>query len=370
MPNEMLISQTIAYSGPKWNTYKYCLIDQTHQMLPSIYRFCNELLPENCTQNAGIAMESHCHWYKYRAERAAGYKSVWERIETPKDLNNTAHTYMEGAFRRYVKCMHSDIVIRAIKHCIPLAKEHCQSSPVIAAKILRVNLWNLDTIIDGHADWKVVHQIRDPRGVLVSQRASTIMTVYSEGSIISESHILCDKMLNDTRSFKLYNDSHPGQYLQVKYEDYADAPVPTVKHIYSHIGSDVNERLVNAIIDLTSAKNDSSPMDQYRKNSSATARKWTTKITSIEKKWIDKTCSDFYKETGYPEYVKLNTHVHRGSNSLERLGDKSLELFDRVSALRNRNSAMRNSKFGSQSTNLRIGNFSQRYVFNHFPGIL
>ena len=314
MPNEMLLSQTVAYSGSKWDVYKHCLFTKTNERLPSIYRSCLEHLPYNCTQNAGIALANHCHWYKYHAEVSAGYTSVWEHMEEPSHLDYHSHIYMKQAFDRYVQCMHSPKVTSALKYCIPKIKEQCESSSIIAAKILRLNLWSLGTILEDHSDWKVVHQIRDPRGVLISQRSSTIMTTFSRGSIIAESSILCDKMLNDTRSFKLYNSTRPRQYMLVKYEEYADEPVEIAEKIYSHLGTEANEDVVNAILELTHASHDSSAMDQHRKNSSETARKWTTKMTSLEKKWIDKTCFDFYTESGYPEDVKLR------SESRERNG--------------------------------------------------
>ena len=317
LPHEMLLSQTIANSGSKWNTYKHCLIDETNEKLPSIYRDCLNFLPHNCTQIAGTAMESHCHWYKYQAEISSGYESVWEYMEKPQNLNPSYDASMKQAFSRYVNCIHSPDVTSALKYCIPKIKKQCQSSSIIAAKILRVNIWNLDFILNDHPDWKVVHQIRDPRGILISQRSSGIMTKYSQGSIIAESSILCDKMLNDTKSFKLYNNTHQSQYMLVKYEDYADAPMQTAQNIYSHIGSEVNEEVIFAIKELTHASHDSGAMDQRRKNSSETARKWTTKMTSIEKKWIDKSCSDFYKESGYREDVNLRPMSYRPISFVE-----------------------------------------------------
>ena len=323
MPHEMVLSQTIAHSGSKWDPYKHCLIGQTNEMLPSIYRHCLQFIPYNCTQIAGTAMESHCHWYKYQAEISSGYESVWEYMEKPKNLNPSLDRFMKQAFSRYVNCIHSPEVTSAVNYCIPRIKEQCQSSSIIAAKILRVNIWNLDVILEGHPDWKVVHQIRDPRGVLISQRSSGIMTTYSKGSIIAESSILCDKMLNDTRSLKLYNRTHQSQYMLVKYEDYADAPVQTAQKIYSHIGSEATSEVIEAIMELTHASHDSGAMDQRRKNSSATARKWTTKMTSIEKKWIDKSCSDFYKESGYREDVKLRSEFHRPNRFMDDPGHRN-----------------------------------------------
>ena len=343
MAHEMVLSQTIAHSGSKWDPYKQCLIEQTNEMLPSIYRHCLQYIPHNCTQIAGTAMENHCHWYKYQAEISSGYESVWEYMEKPKNLNPSRDRFMKQAFSRYVNCIHSPAVTSAVNYCIPRIKEQCQSSSIIAAKILRVNIWNLDVILDDHPDWKVVHQIRDPRGVLISQRSSGITTTYSKGSIIAESSILCDKMLNDTRSLKLYNRTHQSQYMLVKYEDYADAPVQTAQKIYSHIGSEATSEVIDAIMELTHASHDSGAMDQRRKNSSATARKWTTKMTSIEKKWIDKSCSDFYKESGYREDVKLRSQFYRANRFMNDPGQRNSRDWLQDSNAQNR---IRNDEIG------------------------
>ena len=294
-------------------------------------------------------MESHCHWYKYQAEISSGYESVWEYMEKPQNLNPSYDASMKQAFSRYVNCIHSPDVTSALKYCIPKIQKQCQSSSIIAAKILRVNIWNLDFILNDHPDWKVVHQIRDPRGILISQRSSGIMTKYSKGSIIAESNILCDKMLNDTRSFKLHKNTHQGQYMLVKYEDYADAPVQTAQEIYSHIGSEVNDEVILAIKELTHASHDSGAMDQRRKNSSETARKWTTKMTSIEKKWIDKSCSDFYKESGYREDVNLRPMFYRPISFVDDLRGRNGRDWLQDYHTQNR---IRNGEFGAHRVNV------------------
>lgn len=318
MPIEMFLSQTITYSGQKWSNYKNCINSQTHQRIPDHYRQCQSLLPTNCTRNAAVAMANHCDWYKYEAERNAGYTSVWDYFEKPGSLENSSHTYMQNGFKNYVDCIHSRKIETAVRNCIPIVKKQCLSSSVIAAKVLRVHMWDFMSSLYEHPEWKVVHQIRDPRGVLMSQRATGILTRYSKGSIIAESSILCDKMLNDSQAFRLYNSTYPGQLLQVKYEDYADAPVQTVAKIYSHIGENVHPNVIKEIIDLTSAKRDTGSMDQHRVNSSSTARKWTEKMTSLEKKYIDVSCRNFYKETGYPEFVKLRTKLRSEDHSSAR----------------------------------------------------
>ncbi len=273
--------------------------------LSNHYRHCSSQLPFNCTSIAGTAMESQCHWYKYQAEVEAGYSSVWDYADPPV-YQGPQDAYMRAAFRTYVKCLHDSRIARIVDECLPYAKSQCQASSVVTTKILRMNIRDLRPVLDHHPDWKVVHQIRDPRGLLISERAAGILTRYSQKSIIAEASIVCDKMLNDSVAVRQLSKTHPNQLTWVKYEDYADAPLKIVEKIYGHIGVETNEFVITGIKELTHSAYDAHAMDQHRKNSSATAHKWTSKMTSLEKKYIDRKCMGLYQETGYPVDVKLN----------------------------------------------------------------
>ena len=320
LPNEMFMSETVMWSGPKWNAYRNCLsrylLRNTSKNvnkraikfnLELQYMRCLKRLPHTCTQEAGVALENKCHLYKYQAERFAGYASIWDflGVVNPVEHHDTHRWYMQRVFTEYTKCIHSANIESGLKHCLPLATQQCKSSSIIATKLLRLNVDDLKIILKEHPPWKLVHQIRDPRAVLISQRESHIKSTNANGSITVESRVVCDKMLNDARSLKLMEQNNPNQTLLMKYEDYADAPIPTARKIYSHMGLSLDQTVISAITSLTNAKNDSGAMYQLRINSSATARKWMTKITRFEKGQIDQIRAMMYEVCRYPTDVSL-----------------------------------------------------------------
>ncbi len=250
-------------------------------------------------------MKHKCHLYKSKAD---GNHSVWRNtLKETLDETDSFYGYLMKVFKNYSACMHSEIFTNAVKKCIPLAEKECQSSSLVVAKILRMNMENVDKVLAENEDWKIVHQVRDPRAVLVSQRASKILTHHSGGSIITESQTLCDKMLSDIKASKKLKRVYPDQIHLMRYEDYADNPVTTLKQVYSFIGMEINPLVIKTIKTLSNSMYDSNPMDQHRKDSGQTSRRWVTKITSREKEYIDKDCIDVYRESGYPLLTPDNT---------------------------------------------------------------
>ena len=317
LPNEMLMSETVIWSGAKWHNYRDCLsrvllkntTGGTNKRaikfnLELQYMKCLKRLPYNCSRAAGIALDNQCHWYKYEAEKNGGHRSVWDWIGGLR-ISGDCHTdkYMQKTFAQYVKCIRTVEIESSLRYCIPEAIHQCQSSKIIAAKILRMNLGDFESILSEHSDWKVVYQVRDPRAIVISQREIQIMSTHSNGSMTRESNVVCDKMLNDLRSLKKLNRTNRDQILLMKYEDYANSPISVMKKVYYHINENLSDHVITEVSSLTSSKYDSGAMYQLRINSSATARRWIGKITTQEKTQIDQKCDMLYRESGYSTHI-------------------------------------------------------------------
>lgn len=337
MPYEMLLTQTTSYSGEdKWKSYRLCYHKYLAVFPNNVYGNCQNRLPKHCLWVAGVAMENNCHWYKYLAEKKAGIPSVWDGVLEDTGDRSWVRPEIMKQFQSYVQCMHSSKIKEAVRHCIPDIKKKCESASIIAAKVLRMHVWDLDSMLTDHPDWKVVHQIRDPRAIVMSERTSGIWSSMGGRSIIEESIYACDKLLNDTLSSKLFSRdispskgnnisdstdkitafdpssrerptrSHPGQVLLIRYEDYADHPLGTVENVYSHVGAPVPNAVAKAIRDFTNSK-DAGAMDQHRTNSSQTARNWMNKMNTLELQKINNICHNFYEAGGYVENVDLRS---------------------------------------------------------------
>ena len=143
---------------------------------------------------------------------------------------------------------------------------------------------------------KVIHQLRDPRGTVLSRR-----TNYRQAfnSMDMEAKALCQKMVSDIKERHKLENKYPGVFLETKYEDLADNPSSVLSTIYSHIGKEVPKNVYDSLIGVTKKKKSEHPFTTHRENSTATAHAWLKKLGADDKALIDGVCKELYHLMGY-----------------------------------------------------------------------
>ena len=65
--------------------------------------------------------------------------------------------------------MHAPKISDAVEKCLPPVTNACKKSSFLATKILRAYMHDLEHLLLRHDDWIIVHLIRDPENVILSQ---------------------------------------------------------------------------------------------------------------------------------------------------------------------------------------------------------
>ncbi len=296
LPMEMPYQDSVPLSGPEWNTYVMCMKSKTKK--PGWQTLTNEcrkkLLSPRCRTNAPEAKDVGC----FDAKMALDGR----KMSKTHAVDDASFAETEKTVKAYWDCMHQSPLKSAFDACVPLAKHSCEASSIRAAKVLRMKLRDTEKLVQMDPTFKVVHQLRDPRGALMSAKSIGLFASSSKRRVTNEAKLVCDKMLDDIRAFRELKEKYPNNYIQTKYEDYADHPEQMIEKIYSHIHSPIPNTLRRAIRDITHSRYEprhAGALDTHRRNSSATAHKWKLKINKSEKSVIDQICLRAIQEGGY-----------------------------------------------------------------------
>ncbi len=290
LPIEMVYQDSVPLSGPEWNPYMTCMKRETHQKVwQTLTNAClKKHVPFSCRGNAGTAVLSDCLNAKFMVEG-----------RTPPKEEHLVSRNMLNRMKDYWHCLHDSPLSSAFGQCIELASQECATRNLRAVKVMRMRLADTEKLVEEDPGFKVIHQLRDPRGALVSARSIRML---SRGRIRDEAKVVCHKMSEDIQAYKRLKEKYPDNYLQTKYEDLADAPHATLRRIYDFLGENVPEELEKHLHEITNSKyepREPGALDTHRKNSTETAHKWRLKISASDKALLDDVCLKTIQDGGY-----------------------------------------------------------------------
>ena len=143
---------------------------------------------------------------------------------------------------------------------------------------------------------RVIHQLRDPRGTLLSRRTNYRLSFQT---MDVEAKALCQKMVSDIHERHELEHKYPGIFLETRYEDLADNPSKVLSDMYAHIGQEVPKNVYDSLIGVSKKDKEEHPFTTHRANSTATAHAWLKKLGAEDKALIDGECKDLYQLAGY-----------------------------------------------------------------------
>ncbi len=287
MPVEMVHQDSILMSGPRWRKYVSCMKKQAKSHLQGITNECRKkFLPVKCKVSAGEAISSDCLSAKVFLE---GRKS---KIPT----NNATARKMKA----YWECLHKSSLESAFHHCVHFATKECEESRIRAAKVMRLRLEDTEALVKTYPNFRIIHQIRDPRGAVLSAQRYKMLSRASGNNLGKGANLFCAKMLEDMKSYLRLKHKYPGNYLQIKYEDLADRPQEMLELVYDFIGMKVPPQVKKHLQEITQSRVETvGVLSTVRKNSSMTAHEWRLKITPSQKSVVDTECFRTLHEGGY-----------------------------------------------------------------------
>ena len=130
---------------------------------------------------------------------------------------------------------------------------------------------------------KVIHQLRDPRGIVHSRQ---VVNFFTFKDAEQEAEFLCRKMLKDIEERRKLSAEFPDVFLEIKYEEISQRPEIMMEAIYNHTGIPRS-----GVVDHW--------LSIGKKKSAATSVAWKFKMNPEVKKKIDKVCKSLYQIAGY-----------------------------------------------------------------------
>ncbi|XP_013402197.1 carbohydrate sulfotransferase 5 [Lingula anatina] len=241
------------------------------------------------------------------------------QILAPKGLHHpfftdeNRHKYQD----KYKKCILRARTRSKDVECVPLMKDVCNKSTLKAFKMLRLRMKHLPQLMELHPGLKIIHLVRDPRGILWSRRR--LGRQYFRMSTENEGSILCLSMLQDIQARKELEKIYPGRFLQIRYEDNAAKPTVAAFKVYDFLGFNVprpvNGWLLDSITPVEMSSNDREARRRIRKMRSSfstvrndpkkTSHMWLRQMPSHMAYEVDEYCKEVLEYLGYEKVSKL-----------------------------------------------------------------
>ncbi|XP_014667929.1 PREDICTED: carbohydrate sulfotransferase 1-like [Priapulus caudatus] len=192
---------------------------------------------------------------------------------------------------------------RIVEHADPdFLTRLCRRHEHVAIKTIRVRVAEIADLVatfSDDVDLKVIHLVRDPRGMIASWMGGRGVTSMRDSSW------LCRGMLADVRAGETLARSSPHAYMRLRYEDLAARPLATARRMYTFVGMAMSDATMRWIRDNTN--NETSVLfaakerrnGQFRRNSTATSLAWRTRMRPPLIHVIENNCHELLKLVGF-----------------------------------------------------------------------
>ncbi|XP_060566735.1 carbohydrate sulfotransferase 1-like isoform X2 [Ruditapes philippinarum] len=243
---------------------------------------------------------------------------VMASLSTSKKL--AMHSRLHPRLRQYYE------KTKSMDSCLRRAIDSCQKSTTRLLKLIRLRMKEIEKILPLYPNMKVIHLVRDPRGIINSR-----VKVHALKPSIYEENIneLCDALKEDLKYSKRILQHYPDRLKVVHYEDMAEHPMETAKSLIDFAGLQFTKHMQDFLLKQTHSARDSCPYCTQRRDSNATAHKWRTQLDLKNASYIYDKCR---YSSGVLGYLPLST-----VSSLRNIEIASRQPFDVNKLLLNEN---------------------------------
>ncbi|XP_006816790.1 carbohydrate sulfotransferase 1-like [Saccoglossus kowalevskii] len=176
----------------------------------------------------------------------------------------------------------------------------CNKYNYIAMKVLRLQSLEMlkPLVLKEKIDLKIIHLIRDPRGIACSRTCKGFWDVRrreiidKEGDLIKHVAHDCKHVLDMISYAKHLPAWLNGRYKLVRYEDFASDPIAMAEDIYKFLQMDLPFEVKSWIQEKTMHEELSEGRLKRSRNSTATAESWRHVLSYSEVDLIQSVCSD------------------------------------------------------------------------------
>ncbi|XP_033759409.1 carbohydrate sulfotransferase 1-like isoform X2 [Pecten maximus] len=125
------------------------------------------------------------------------------------------------------------------KRCISEMLPYCQSGTRIV-KTIRLSMDVVDVLMEKFPNLKVIHLLRDPRGMIVSRMRTIIQLHLHQGDMSTSARAVCDRYNRDIRIGQSLDVKYPNRIKTVLYEQIVEKPLETSLRIFKFLGQQPN----------------------------------------------------------------------------------------------------------------------------------
>lgn len=174
----------------------------------------------------------------------------------------------------------------------------CPYFPIHIVKAVRLRVKELSQFLaidPSSKDWKIVHLIRDPRGIM-SSRNSLTNWCFTDPNCIDVNHV-CAELQEDLELIRQLINEFPDRHYLVKFENLAVNAEIETKKLFSFLGMTVTEPTRAFLNSHTQSGNQtkSDPYSTFRQSNNI-AYGWKTSLSEMEIANITEICSPVLKE--------------------------------------------------------------------------
>ena len=204
-----------------------------------------------------------------------------------------------------------------IKHpCISAVKKRCEDARIRVFKTIRLRMSQVEELMDAFPKMKVIHLVRDPRGMINSQLKTKLVKKSGKPlqTIVSK---YCRNIEDDVRLNQYLSRNKQGRIRLVKYEDLAEYPFQIVTALYRFAKLNLTEEVIKHVNKSTSMNlRDDCAYCTTRRNSTKTAYQWHEEISDSVLALVDSLCASVYRLLGYERFKPVRKLKYLDSSSL------------------------------------------------------
>ncbi|KAL1466457.1 hypothetical protein MTO96_026718 [Rhipicephalus appendiculatus] len=177
----------------------------------------------------------------------------------------------------------------------------CARAPAQVMKITRLHMSQVRDWLRSNPDLatsvKILHLVRDPRGILASRR---LLDWCNESKSCVDPDTLCSELRADLNTTEELERAYPNSTYRVRFEDVSLDPKKRALELFEALGLNHTVHVTSFLKGHTKArKTDASDPYSTRRNSSVVPFQWVNKLKFEDIAHIQRSCSDVMRRLGY-----------------------------------------------------------------------
>ena len=191
----------------------------------------------------------------------------------------------------------------SVNECLGALIDKCRASTIRATKVIRLRMETIKSLLDKDPYVKVIHYVRDPRGILESSvrhnsqghSSNKIMNDFAYGAVK-----LCSKIENDLEVHEKLAVLYPNNFMLLRYEDLVENTEESLKKIYGLLDLQIPDSVRMYMMSAFKSDKNGGAMQTFRKNGTKTAMQWQKKLNRDQIGLIQSICLGVMEKLGYP----------------------------------------------------------------------